>query len=180
MAGVDSVNQSLFFQASAIAASQSARQNQLKKNEKTASAKKSNFRASVEKAEEEATLIAEGLPVEIAGLGEEEALVFLKDQMDIAGDELKAKQGMEAIEKYRQKVSQFLRYVVRNNYEVIQHKRKGWDLKRKRPVAPYQEVQVINKKLEQLTNDILYNHADKLKILKAVDELNGLIVNLLQ
>ena len=41
------------------------------------------------------------------------------------------------------------------------------------------QIQVINEKLETLTNDIIYNHSKNLNILAKIEELNGLIVDLL-
>ena len=41
------------------------------------------------------------------------------------------------------------------------------------------QIQVIKEKLETLTNDIIYNHSKNLNILAKIEELNGLIVDLL-
>lgn len=180
MAGVDSLSssQSLFFQASAMAATQQAKQNSLQKKEKV-SAKKSTFRSAMQKAQDEADLVAEGLPPEIAGMETEEAVVFLKDAVDIAGDELKAQRNMAAMEKYRRKMSQFLKFLSKNNYEVHTRKINGVN-KRGKKLPPQETVKIINQKLDQLVQDMLYNHATELRILSKVDELKGMIVDLLE
>lgn len=179
MPGIDPLNsQSLYFAAAAAASHEAARKEQAGKKEKTGQAVRPSFTASLKKSQEEVTLASEGLPTEIAGMDEEQAVIFLKDAVDIAGDDLKARQGLEQIETYRKKISQFLRYISRNNFEVIEHKRLGFSRKG-RPLDPQIQIKVINKKLEGLVSDMLYNHADNLKILAGVEEINGLIVDLL-
>ena len=182
MAGVEGVNgQSLYFAAAQIAAQQQAKESA--KNEKAASTRKTVFSNSIQKAKEEFELASNGLPVELAGMEMEEAVVFLKDELDTAGDQLAANPNMEQIENYRKKLGNFMKYVSKNNYEVLTYARKhrGRPLLDKKTGKPayYVQIQVINEKLAQLTNDLLYNHSRNLNILARVEELNGLIVDLL-
>jgi len=182
MAGIDAIkNQSLYFAATQEAARQKARE--ASKNSKTATAKKSVFANSLQKKQEEFNLASEGLPIELAGMEIEEAVVFLKDELDSAGDKLASDQSLEQIENYRKKLSNFMKYLTRNNYEVLIYKRKKRrfpliDTKTGKP-AYFVQIQVINEKLETLTNDIIYNHSKNLNILAKIEELNGLIVDLL-
>ena len=170
-------NTSLYFNAAQSAAAES------KRKEKSASAvnttKKTVFGKLLEASadSEKSFLIEQGLPPEIAGLSEEEATVFLKDAVDMAGDELLEKMTSEAFAKYRTKVKQFMGYIVKNNFIIDQHKRHGFNRKGK-PRDPAIQVQVINQKLDSLASDLLYNHMDKLKILAKVGEINGLLVDL--
>lgn len=181
MAEVSSVNsqlssQSLYFAATQAASQQMAQQ--ARQAQKTEKKERSAFASALNRQQETAQLISEGLPVELAGMTEEEAIVFLKDEMDIAGDELKAKQNLEAMEKYRKKVGQFMKYVVRNNFEFIKKKRFGRNRKG-RPVDPYCQIQVIDQKLNQLASEMLILHGSNLRLLAKVEEINGLIVDLL-
>ena len=166
-------SQSLYFAATQAASQQFA--NQAKKTEKK---EKSRFATTFEKKREEANLLSEGLPQEIAGMSEDEAIVFLKDEMDLAGDELKARQNLEAMEKYRKKVSQFMKYIARNNFDIITKKRFGRNRKGK-PVDPYIQIRVINQKLNQLATEMLILHQKNLNLLVKVEEINGMIVDLL-
>ena len=109
--------QSLYFAATQAASQQLS--SQIKKSNKK---EKTSFAQTFEKQREVQRLITEGLPPELAGMSDEEAVVFLKDAMDMAGDELKAKQNLAAMENYRKKVGQFMKYVVRNNFEFIRKK----------------------------------------------------------
>ncbi|MCR4627508.1 MAG: YaaR family protein [Treponema sp.] len=169
-------NSSLYFNAAQSAAAESKRK---EKAASASSAKKTVFGKLLEagKDTEKAFLIEQGLPPEIAGLSEEEATVFLKDAVDMAGDELLEKMTSEAFSKYRTKVKQFIGYIVKNNFSIEQHKRYGFNRKGK-PRDPAVQVQVINQKLDNLAADLLYNHMDKLKILAKVGEINGLLVDL--
>ena len=178
MADVGSVNQtSLYFAAAQAAAQQQARQTQQQgKSEKTG---RTAFASSLKRQQEALSLASEGLPPEIAGMDEESAVVFLKDAVDIAGDELKEQQSLAAIENYRKKLSQFLKYLTRNNFEVIQHRRRGRNRKTGKAADPYIQIQLINQKLDHLTSDLLYNHSRNLNMLARVEEINGMIIDLL-
>jgi len=177
--GIDSVgfqNQSLYF-AAAQAASQQAAMQQSKKSEKSFFSKLS-FADTLKKTKEEALLVSEGLPAEIAGMDEESAIVFLKDAADLASDQLRDNQSLENIENYRKKIGQFLKYIERNNFEVIEKRRFGRS-RRGRVLAPYVQIQVINQKVNNLASDMLYNHSKNLNLLARIEEINGLIVDLI-
>ncbi len=182
MAGVEAISsQSLYFAAAQAAAKEQARGTQ--KKQQTGTVKKSSFASSVEKAQEKLELESSGLPVELAGMEMEEAVIFLKDELDIAGDQLAENPDMNNMENYRKKLGNFMKYVSKNNYEVLTQvrKKKGLPLidpKTKKP-AYYVQIQVINEKIAQLTSDLLYNHRGNLNVLARVNELNGLIVDLL-
>lgn len=182
MAGIEAINvQSLYFAAAQTAAKQKAKETEEKK--KSSSVRKSVFSSSLEKAQEEHSLASEGLPIELAGMTMEDAVIFLKDEVDVAGDNLAANPDLEQIENYRRKLSNFLKYVSRNNYEVLTYARKykGRPLLEKKTGKPayYVQIQVINEKLAQLTDDLIYNHRKNINILARVEEINGLIVDLM-
>lgn len=180
--GVDSVSpqpqpmsmQSLYFQAAQSAGQQAAK---ARKGERAQGTRRS-FADTLRKSREEAELVADGLPPEIAGMDEESAVVFLKDAADVAGDALKENQSAENIAAYRTKIGQFLKYIERNNFEVLEKRRFGRN-RRGRPLPPYHQIRVINQKLDSLATDMLYNHSRNLDILARLEELNGLIIDLL-
>lgn len=173
-ASISVTSQSLYFQAAQSAGQQAAAQ--AKKSEKTS--RKISFADSLKRGKEEAELLADGLPAEIAGMDAEDAIVFLKDAADVAGDALKEQQTAETIQEYRTKIGQFLKYIERNNFEVLEKRRFGRN-RRGRPLPPYHQIRIINQKLENLAVDMLYNHARNLDILARIEELNGMIVDLL-
>ncbi len=174
MASIDPLGQSLYFQA---ASSQQAVLQGKKKTE-TEKVKKSSFASIFKKAQEENELVSEGLPVEIAGMDMESAIVFLKDNVDMAGELLKNSQTPETFGKYKKAVSQFLRYLEKNNYEVVKIQRRGFNRRTKKRLDPRVQVKVINQKLDQLATDMLFNHRDKLGLLARLEELNGLLIDI--
>ncbi|MFA6937417.1 MAG: YaaR family protein [Treponema sp.] len=176
MAGVDPISQGLFFAATQAASAQSAVL--AKKKEKVGETKKSTFSKAIDKANEEQTLLQEGLPLEIAGMTEEEAVIFLKDAADMAGNKLNKSMLPSTYADYRQKVSQFLRFIVKNNFEVLKHEPNGRTRKGKR-LNPQFQVTVINKKLDEMAEWLLTDHKDNLQLLAKVDEIKGMLVDLM-
>lgn len=180
MAEIGSINnqslssQSLYFAAAQSAAAQQAQQT--KNTEK--SAKKTSFTSIFKKTQETSLLTSEGLPVEIAGMETEEAVNYLKDEMDTAGEELKNFQSAENMEKFRKKVSQFMKYIVKTNYNLV-NTRIERKLKSGRVIKPLYQIEVIDKKLNQLAAEMLWNHSRNLNLLARVEEINGLIIDLL-
>ncbi len=175
MAGVDALGQSLYFQATAAQQQQISAQ---KKNE-TEKAKKTSFKTIFKKAQEETELVSEGLPVEIAGMSQEEAVIFLKDNVDMAGEVLKHSQTPETFGKYKKAIGQFLRYLEKNNFEVVKIQRRGFNRRTKKKLDPRVQVKIINMKLDQLASDMLFNHRDNLALLSRLEELNGLLIDII-
>lgn len=179
MEGIDALNSGLYFSAAQAAAAESAAQ--AKKQEKAAKAaktKKSVFASALEKSQAEHQLKLEGMPPEIAGMSVEEAVVFLKDAADIAADKLKASPLSENFADYRKKVSQFMRYVVKHAYGTEQYARSGKN-KMGRKLAPNTLVVVVDKKLDEIAQWLMHSHSDTLQMLAKVEEINGLLVDLM-
>ncbi|MBR6078941.1 MAG: YaaR family protein [Treponema sp.] len=174
MEGVDALNSGLYFNAAQATANEAARQAQ-KKN-KTEKPKKSIFSSAFEKAQAEHQLISEGLPPEIAGMSMEEAVVYLKDAADIAAEKLKSSQMPDVFADYRKKVSQFMKYIVKNNFNVVHHTRAP---KRGRKMAPQTQIVIINQKLDEMAQWLLHSHAETLQMLAKIEEVNGLLVDLM-
>ncbi len=179
MALIEGINgQSLYFAAAQSAANKAAQDQTARKNEKAASAKKSRFATEFEKKQQEQQFISEGLPLEILEMSQEDAVVFLKDAVESSGDELKRDQSPENMEKYRRNVSSFIKYIVKNNFEVVSQKRFG-RTRKGRPLDPRIQIQIIDQKLNQLARDVLYTQSKNLDILARVEELNGMIIDLI-
>jgi uncharacterized protein YaaR (DUF327 family) len=106
----------------------------------------------------------------------EEAVKKLLDGVHSAGDALKSRPFPEEIREYKKAVRNFLHYVVENGYTVKEESSGVNILKRKR----FTLVQVVDRKLEQLAAGILAGQNSQLEILARVEEINGLLVDLLQ
>lgn len=171
--GPQPTSQSLYF-----AAAQSASQQLAQQAKKAGGKEKSAFASSLSRHQETAQLMSEGLPSELAGMSEDEAIVFLKDALDMAGDELKARQSLEAMEQYRRKVGQFMKYIVKINYNFITTRGQK-KLRSGKVIKPMYQIEVIDQKLNQLAAEMMILHGANLRLLAKLEEINGLIVDLL-
>lgn len=129
------------------------------------------FRTLLHGAEEaEKTPAAEGLPFSEAAASE------LLDSVYSAGDSLKRDQGPEQVKAYKAAVRNFVHYVVERAYDVSTQESGRSILKRKK----FTVVVVIDEKLERLAAEVLSAQRDKLDILRRIDEIHGLLVDLLR
>lgn len=106
----------------------------------------------------------------------EETVRVLLDDVHGAGEELKSRPFPEEIKRYKTAVRNFLHYVVENGYTVEERTSGINILKRKK----FTLVQVIDRKLEQLAAGILAGQSTQLEILARLDEISGLLVDLVR
>jgi len=109
---------------------------------------------------------------------DKDLLEDLLDEIHEAGEILKEIPTLENIKKYRQSVSDFMKYIVKNTLETETAVSSSINPLKKQ--KRYIIIKVINDNLEHLASGILQNQLDQLKILEKIDEINGLIVNLLK
>jgi uncharacterized protein len=98
----------------------------------------------------------------------------LLDEVHEAGDKLKENPNVELVQAYKKAVRDFVHYVVERSFAVEQKTSGRSILKRN----VYFRVSVIDKSLEKLAAEILRNQRDNLEILRRVDEINGMLVDL--
>ncbi len=106
----------------------------------------------------------------------EENLRLLLDEVHTSGEGIKARASPDAIKRYKAAVRSFLHYIVENGYTVEEHVSGANILKRKK----FTLIQVVDRKLEQLAAGILAGQQSQLDILARVDEINGLLVDLMR
>ena len=102
-----------------------------------------------------------------------EQLDKLQDDIHILGQRLLRKQTMSVMAEYRRAVQDFLRIVV-TGFDVEDHTSSHNILNRKR----YSMAQVVNSKLERLAAGLFQTQQQPLDILAAVEEIQGLLVDL--
>ena len=121
------------------------------------------------------------LPPEIASLPESEILSALLDNVSESGDALKERPVPDNIVRYKEAVRNFMKFVVSRAF--IKETSEGIKIRRGLDVIPkqkqYTQIHVIDEKLEKLAAGILSSQKDKLAILAAVEEINGLLVDLI-
>jgi uncharacterized protein YaaR (DUF327 family) len=119
-----------------------------------------------------------------------EAAVILQDALQSAGNDLKDRPFPEEIRRYKGAARRFLRYVVEKGYVTEQHTgiprclRPGYQGAHGRPEAQerktYTIIQVVDEKLERLAAGILSGQMSQLKVLAGVEEINGILIDLLK
>jgi uncharacterized protein YaaR (DUF327 family) len=119
----------------------------------------------------------------------EEVLQGLLDNVHSAGDTLKNHPFPEEIKRYKQAVRDFIHYVVENGYAVEKqtgipnYLKPGFKGQRGSDAAKgrtgFHLIQVMDRKLEQLAAGILAGQTSQLELLARIDEIAGLLVDLL-
>lgn len=108
-------------------------------------------------------------------MSNEDALQFLLDAVNSSGDALRQRALPDTILSYKKSVKAFVNFVVKNSYDVTESTSGRTVAKRKKFV----QIQIIDQKLEHLAAGILANQRDQLKILAKIEEINGLLVDLM-
>ncbi len=102
-------------------------------------------------------------------------LETLLDEVHETGDRLKENPSVDLVQAYKKAVRDFVHFVVERSFSVEQ-KTSGRNILKRNA---YFRVSVIDESLEKLAAEILRNQRDNLEILRRVDEINGMLVDLL-
>lgn len=109
-----------------------------------------------------------------------EELSELIDEMFDLGKIMSSTQSMKDLLNYKKSVKKFLSFFVRNSMETRQVTSKSMSfLTRNGGAKQYTTLNIIDTKLENLAAAVLSNHLGNLEILKKVDEIQGLMVDLI-
>ena len=179
MSAVDSVNSSLYFSATALASKNVSQKDQDSKTEKTKKTK--SFDSLFTEARQNIELDV-SIP-EIKGMTMEQAKEFLIDSVYSEGELLKQKPVEENLRRFRKAISNFLKFVESQCYDVEEEKgipiRTGKGLMRVTKQKTYTLVKVVDEKLDSLAADILFNQKDQIALAAKVNEISGLLVDIL-
>ena len=197
MAEIDSLGTNYYYSGVQNASNEAIKRNTKKEDvRKTGGAKKLDFGKLLKGDETEPQFVTEGLslPPEVAAMSIDDAAVYLADAVSMAGNDLSENLTKENIDKFKASVQQFIKFVIANNFEVNSKRkmRKGKPLMvpsrtnffsnyslPPHVIDPKYQIEVINKKLDALTRETLSNQMNNLKILAQVNEIKGLIVDLM-
>ena len=119
----------------------------------------------------------------------EETANLLMDEVHSAGSALRERPFPDEIIRYKQAVRNFMHYVVENGF-TLEHEQglprfmrpaaanlAGTDRNDKKA---YTKLKVIDKKLEDMAAGILAGQINQLKLIASLEEINGLLIDLLQ
>ena len=104
-----------------------------------------------------------------------QSLEELLDEVHQSGEMLAETQSLGNIKRYRQAVSEFLKLVVGRMLAVEEQTSGGNILRRKR----FTQVKIIDNKLESLVQAVLRNQGKQLDVLEKINEIRGLLVDLI-
>lgn len=115
-------------------------------------------------------------PGPLPDLNGSETVEGLLDDVHEAGDALKRDPVFGPLNGYKKAVRRFLRYVLENSIEVEETLgiRNPSTMQQKK----YVMIRVVNERLENLAAHVLKNQADQLDILRRIDEIHGMLVDL--
>ena len=197
MAEIDSLGTNYYYSGVQNASNEAIKRNtKNEETEKTGKARKLDFGKLLKNQEtEETQFIAEGLdlPPEVRAMSIDDAAVFLADAVSMAGNDFSDQQTQENLERFKKSVSQFIRFVIVNNFNVSNinspKKRRpqqpprlfvfsDYSLPKGNPIQKV-SIEIINKKLDELVKETLSAQSNNLKILEQVNEIKGLIVDLM-
>jgi len=195
MAEIDSLGANYYYSGVQNASNEAIKRNTRKEEvRKSSNSRKLDFGKLLKGEEvEPPAFIADGLPLEVASMTIDDAAVYLADAVGNAGNDFSDNQTQENLERFKTAVSQFIRFVVVNNFNVnninTPKKRKPSQPPRLFVFSDYTipkgkprqkvNIEIINQKLDALARETLSNQADNLKILAQVNEIKGLIVDLM-
>ena len=94
--------------------------------------------------------------------------------MFASGDALKKTPDMDTIREYRHTVKSFVKFVVQHSIRVEETTSGANIMKRKR----FTLVRVIDEKLDALAASVLAGQKEQISILAQIDQINGLLVDL--
>jgi uncharacterized protein YaaR (DUF327 family) len=103
------------------------------------------------------------------------SLEAMLDEVHSSGDELLAAQTLQNVKRYRDSVRTFLDHVLKRMVDVQSGSSSALVLKRKR----FTQVRVVDAKLERLVAELLASQRRQLDILGRVNEINGLLVDMM-
>ena len=187
MAEINPLNTNYYYAGVQNAASELNKEHKAEKSTKSQNTKRLNFKTLLQGNKDEELNAENSIFEKIAALPVEEAAVFLKDRVDIAGDKLSDSMSAENILEFQQSVRDFVKFVVENNFAVTTKQRKGIVPSAGNYFSTYQlpphkknprvQIEVINQKLDNLTRYTLQNQQDRLIMLSKMNEIKGLIVD---
>jgi len=111
----------------------------------------------------------------VAEEGLAERLAGLIDDITTAGKKLADHMDVADLKKYRNLVGNFLNEVVNNSHKFSREN----FLDRRGRHRVYGIVKLVNKNLDELAQEVLQKEKDHIKILDKVDEIRGLLLDIL-
>lgn len=100
----------------------------------------------------------------------EQELKKMLDDIEIIGKRLASTRSLKDAKEYKQKIQEYLSFVVKNAYKL------------KKEPGPFNygihiKIEVINKKLDEMTKELINKEKDNIDLADKIEEIRGLIVD---
>lgn len=95
-------------------------------------------------------------------------------EIEQQGEKLAELQTVESLRKYKKMVKDFLQYAVNNGLELQEH----FGFSQRGTSRIHRLVKEVDKKIIDLTNEVLDQESEGLNILNMVGEIKGLLINI--
>ena len=102
----------------------------------------------------------------------------LLDAVHVAGEQLRERQSMQSVEAYRDAVRRFLKFVLKRIYVTERHRSRPSPSKGTQ--REYTLIRTVDEKLERLVAGVLQNQMKHLEMLERMEEIDGLLVDLVR
>ena len=115
--------------------------------------------------------------------GDNVSIEELLDDVHSAGEKLVEKPFISNIKDYREAVRRFIGYVVKNAYDAESEVQSRKYIKNGIPVVDekkWTKVKIVDEKLEKLALYIMQSQRNQLTILKKIEEIEGILVDLMR
>lgn len=144
---------------------------------KTGKSQKTAFSSILGKVSEESSTAAEVLGSgPLPDLDGSETVESLLDDVHEKGEALRKDSVFGPLNGYKKAVRRFLRYVIENSFEV--EETLGIRNPRNMQQKKYVIIRIVDERLENLAAHVLKNQGDQLDILRRIDEIHGMLVDL--
>lgn len=90
------------------------------------------------------------------------------------GEKLGKRIDVRELKQYKALIAEFLNQLVNNSYSFVKNSK----LDRRGRYKVFVTVKRVNEELDELTNEVLSNQVDNIKILKKIEDIRGLILDL--
>ena len=111
---------------------------------------------------------------EMDKLSFEERIKHLVNKIEEQGEKLSKKIDLRELKIYKRLIADFLDEVVSNSHKFT----KDSTLDRRGRYKVYATVKKINKELDELTQEVLKEEKDNIAVLKKIEDIRGLVLNL--
>lgn len=103
----------------------------------------------------------------------EQQLSQMLKNIERIGKRLQVSKSIEDVKEYKKQIEEYLSFIIANFYTL----RRDYSITRGQI---YTRVEVINKKIEELTSVLLQQQKDSIDIIARVDEIAGLLLDIYQ